>query len=283
MLGSTLVQMWQDKYSVYATDIRGCENNPAQNFLTFDLSAESYDDLFLWAKPDIVIHCAAITNVDYCEDHVDLAMEVNSESVNKLLQSGVRQIFISSDAVFPDGVRLSKETDKVSPENIYGISKAAGEKYILDAGEPNCVVRTTIVGKNINPIVHGFVEWIVHTVKRGEEITLFDDAFFTPITIWQLAEELEWIINNPIDGIIHIVGKEVMSKYHFGYSICAKLGLDVSLIKMDTIHKVDFKAKRSLDQTLDASYYETYSSRKLPTGRRTISQIVEFFRGGDDG
>jgi len=277
MLGSTLVDSWQDKFEVYATDRSNFEYNPARNYYPFDLSSHHYDELLEWARPDVIIHCAAITDVDYCEEYPEQAMTVNGESVKMFLQSGIRQIFISSDAVFPDGIHLATETDKIGPQNIYGESKVLGEKYIRKAGNYNCAIRTTIVGKNINQSNRGFVEWIINSVKSGKEITLFDDVFFTPITIWNLAEELEWVIDNNISGIVHIAGRDPISKYDFGFSICEKLSLDTTLIKKVSINDFSFKAKRSKDQTMNVTFYEIFSNRCLPTGEDTINLIVKHF------
>ena len=280
MLGTTLVDKWQDKFHVYTTDKESFKNNPANKFLAFDLLNSSYGELLKWARPDVIVHCAAITNVDYCEEHPEQAMAVNSESVNTFLQSNAlaRLIFISSDAVFPDGRYLALEKNKTGPENVYGMSKELGERYIQNAGDPHAAIRTTIVGKNINPSYQGFVEWIVQSVSSGREITLFDDVLFTPITTWHLGEELEWIVENDAAGIIHIAGKDIVSKYDFGRKICKGLGLDTSLIHKGSIDNVTFRAKRSKNQTMNSSHYQRLSGRTLPTMDDTVGLIVLHFK-----
>ena len=279
MLGATLVNKWFERYEIFATGKDNFRNNPAKNFMSFDLLSKSYDALMSWAKPDVIVHCAAITNVDYCEENTDQTMAVNAESVKKLLKycSDTRLIFISSDSVFPDGVYLASEQDQTSPENIYGKSKEVGEKYINNALGSHLAIRTTIVGENINPSKRGFLEWIVNSIKNGKEITLFDDAFFTPITTWHLTNELEWIIENNISGIIHIAGGEPISKYDFGMRICEGLGLDTVLIKKGSIDDAQFNARRSKDQTMDSCYYLRISNRVLPDMDQTILSIIQRF------
>ncbi len=279
MLGATLVKQWCDIFEVFATDKKNFANSHAKYFMAFDLLSESYDTLMNWAKPDVIIHCAAITNVDYCEQNPEQAMAVNAESVNKFLKYGSysRLIFISSDAVFPDGIHLASEKEQTSPKNVYGESKEAGENYIKEVSGAHLVIRTTIVGKNINPSKRGFVEWIVNSVKDGKEITLFDDVLFTPITIWHLANELEWILGSDISGIVHIVGEEPISKYDFGRKICEGLWLDTSLIKKGSIDGVHFNAKRSKDQTMDSGYYQQISNQVLPNMDQTILSIIQRF------
>jgi len=280
MLGTTFVKDWQDKYDIFATDKDNFTDNPAIKFMEFDLLSEYYDALITWAKPDIIVHCAAITDVDYCEENPEQAMAVNAESVNKFLKydSGARIIFISSDAVFPDGIHLASEKDQTAPENYYGKTKEVGEKYIKEAIGSHVAVRTTIVGKNINPSYQGFVEWIVNSVKNGKEIDLFDDAIFTPITTWHLVNELGWIMENNISGIVHIAGKEPISKYDFGKKICEGLGLDTQLINNGSIDDVNFKAKRLKDQTMDSGYYHFLSNRSLYSVSKTVDIIVKHFK-----
>ena len=280
MLGATLVDSWQGRFDIYATDKSNFSKSSAKNFMDFELLNESFKNLLGWAEPDIIVHCAAITNVDYCEEHPKRAMAVNTGSIVKFLQESpdTRLIFISSEAVFPDGMHLASEKGQTAPENVYGKTKVAGEIAILNAGKPHLALRTTIVGKNINPAAKGFVDWIVNSVKSGNEITLFDDVLFSPITIWQLADELEWIIENEITGIIHVAGTEPVSKYEFGVKICKELGLNTALIQKGSIDDVDFKAKRSKDMTLDTDYYQRLSGRVLPSADNTIASIVKHFK-----
>ena len=87
MLGATLVERWKERYEVYATDRTNFDPKTDQNFLCFDLKKESYEDLMNWARPDVVIHCGALTNVDYCENHEAEALLINGQSVEKLLEA----------------------------------------------------------------------------------------------------------------------------------------------------------------------------------------------------
>ena len=115
-------------------------------------------------------------------------------------------------------------------------------------------------------------------MKDGKEITLFKDAIFTPITIWHLADELEWILaNHSISGVVHINGRESISKYEFGFRVCEQLGFDTNLIQKGSINNLVFKAKRSHNQTMDSSYYQLYTKRSLPSMEDTIKSITNHF------
>ena len=282
MLGACLVKLWLNKYNIFATGRNDFSGNTAKNHKIFDLKSENYEELTEWAKPDIIIHCAAITNVDYCEENPEEAMIINGESVGKLIDSApnAKLIFISTDAVFSCQTYLVNENSLTGPENIYGKSKEYGESFIKNSLKNSCIVRTTIVGKNINIYKQGFVEWIINSIRRGNQITLFNDVFFTPISIWHLSDELEWIINNDVPKILHVSGSEVITKYEFGYRLCHEMRLDASLIKTGSMDDIQFRAKRAKDQTLDSSYYISISKRKLPNFEGNVEILIKYFGGG---
>lgn len=279
MLGATLVKEWRDEFEIYATDRRNFVGSLSSRFRAFDLSRPDYDELFDWARPEIVIHCAAITNVDYCQDHPEEAMTVNGYSVEKVLHCApdVRMIFISSDAVFSEGTNMATERDKAKPENIYGESKQLGERLLADCGPLHNVVRTTIVGRNLNSRKRGFVDWLVGSVRHRKQITLFDDVQFTPITIWHFADELRWLIENSAPQVIHVSGDAVLSKYEFGKAVCANLDLDTTRIVRGSIDDYPFHSKRRKNQTLSSELYKSISGRRLPTRADTIDLLTKKF------
>ena len=73
MLGATMALAWQDKYDIYATGRSNFQNNPSKKFLTFDFLHQDIEQLIEWAQPDVVIHCAAITDIDFCQSNPSLA------------------------------------------------------------------------------------------------------------------------------------------------------------------------------------------------------------------
>ena len=277
MFGSVLAETLNDSFNVYMTG--RTQNNPhiQQNFKSFDLKNESYEELIEWSCPNIIIHCAAIIDGNYCNTKPLEAIKVNGISVKKLIDattSDVKIIYISSDAVFPSDSHLSKETDQVSPENVYGKSKEFGEFFLKQSGRDYTIIRTTIVGGRINKKANSFVEWIVNSVIQQKEITLFDDVIFTPISIWDLAVEInDVIIPNKVRGIYHITGSEISSKFEFGIKLITELGLGVKYIKKGSIKDFSARAGRSNDQTLSIDKYKSEFNRELPSIVRTIKRI----------
>ena len=279
MLGATLVDTLRKKYDVYATSSNNFKLNQAKNFLKFDLAKDNFQKLISWSKPNVIIHCAALTNLDYCEINPEETKLINTDSIKRLLEPNkrVKLIFISTDAVFSDSISNATEEDQIDPQSIYGKSKYNAEKYLLNDNENHLVIRTTIVGKNINIDKQSFVEWIITSLKNNKKITLFSDSYFSPITIWDLANEIDWVLSNNISGLFHISGIEPISKYSFGMKICNRLGLDSSLIQKGSIENFTFVAKRSKNQTLNSSLYMKLTKRRLPSIKETINQINYHF------
>lgn len=282
MLGATLVSIWQDKYTIFATGGSDFPVNPARNYKVFDLSQDYYDDLAKFFNPEYIIHCAAMTNVEMCEKLPQRAMNINGESVKKFLHAFPKSklVFISSDKVFSN-THLATERNIVNPSTVYGKSKVLGEKYILQSPIQSMIIRTTIVGKNINKNKNSsLAEWIVNSLLQKKRITLFSDVIFTPISIWHFASELVWLIEHDIfsnNKIMNISGADIISKYAFGYMLSKNLKLDTDLISKGSILKSKLKINKLKDLTLDSTKYQTLSGRNLPTSAETISMLVKNF------
>ena len=281
MLGATLVKVLSKKYSVYATG-NSDFNDLTFNYKKFDLLNESYEELMRWANPDIIIHSGALTNGNYCNQNPLEALNVNGISMRKIIdatKSSVKIIYISTDAVFPSSVHSAKENDCVCPENVYGKSKELGEFFLLNSDKDYLIVRTTIVGLNENKNKSGFLEWILNSAKAGEQINLFDDVLFNPISIWELTEELDYIISNNLisSELVHISGGEICSKYEFGKLLLEELKLPFEKVTRGTIKSFRERAKRATDQSLDCTYYQNKYNRTLPSLIETITSIKNHY------
>ncbi|MEO6348151.1 MAG: SDR family oxidoreductase [Aquaticitalea sp.] len=279
MLGSTLAKRFQQSFDVFATGSVNPGFDFINNFMEFDLANSDYSKLIEWSQPEIIIHAAALTNGNYCEQHPKEAFDINGISLQKICQSTSKNthiIYVSTDAVFPNNQHLAKEIDCVHPESVYGKSKEIGEFFLKHSNSDYTIVRTTIVGTNFNKQRQGFVEWIVNSSKNNQEISLFEDVIFTPISIWNLTDHLGYIIENSklFSGVtLHVAGNEICSKYEFGTVLLKALNLPIGMIKKGRISDFSGRAKRSTDQTLDSQKFEKMSFRGLPNLKQTIEEI----------
>jgi len=279
MLGASLVDLWKNKYDIFATASSDFLENSSNNFKKLDLRSENYQTLSKWVKPDVIIHCAALTSHEFCQTNPKEAMTVNGESVRRLIEvfPKIKLIFISSDAVFPINTHLANEKTMTSPVTVYGKSKELGEKYTLSMTENGCVVRTTIVGKNINPQKQGFAGWVINSLKNNRKINPYKDVLFTPISIWDFANELEWIFNNQVPKVLHVAGSEIANKYTFGLELCKKMKLNTGLISSSRLD-LSTKIMRSHDQSLYCGLYQKISGHDLPDFKDTIRSLCNHFK-----
>ncbi|CAN5672089.1 SDR family oxidoreductase [soil metagenome] len=225
MLGSTIVERWRQRYEVFATartpfEAKGWEFRP------FDLTEKDHSSLTEWARPDVIVHCAAWTALDACEQEPERTLEINGRSVERLLAAApnARMIFISSDAVLGDREGPLGEDAPPHPLNAYGRSKQLGEE-LLAARDAGVAVRTTVVGWNVDARKQSFVEWMVRALERNEKITLFSDALFNPIAASLLADELEKMLTDGRKGVWNVSAHDSTSKFEFGKLLAARLGL----------------------------------------------------------
>lgn len=277
LLGANLMEQLSEDFDVYGTSSTAFNDSYNEKYKVFDLRSDDYSQLFDWIQPDIIIHSAALINGNYCQNNPEEAFLINAFSCYKLAKQSpdhTKIIYISTDAVFSSDLHLAKESDVTKPENNYGKSKELGEFLLLNSIKEIVVVRTTIVGLNLNKKRSSFVEWIIKSVNNSELINLFSDVLFTPISVWRLGLELKRLINEGFKKqVYHIAGSEVVTKYDFGFELIKSINGDLEYINKGRIVDFTDRAKRSNDQSLSCELFETDYSVKLPSLRETINEL----------
>ncbi len=178
-------------------------------------------------RPDVIINCAAMTNVDGCESDYETAFKVNAMGVRNLAQAakenGAKLIHISTDYVFAgDGTRPYVEWDRINPQSAYGASKALGEKYALKFCDKTFVVRTSwlygYIGKN-------FVKTVRRVIRERGGITVVNDQRGNPTNANDLAHHLLKLALTQEYGIYHCTGEGECTWYDFAVKIAEYSGL----------------------------------------------------------
>ena len=255
MLGSALINHLSNSNKVFATSrSKGIENKNIE-WNCFDLTDIALLNKWLNnTKPDIVLHCAAIVNVDLCEDNIGLATALHVETTkamtNYLDSNNSRLIYISTDSVF-DGKKQGgyRESDSVAPLNVYAKTKLMGEK-IVQSMNNGLVLRTNIIGWTKEDKT-SFAEWLLNGLFDNAPLNLFYDVWFSPLHVDSLSAIIEKIINNPISGLYHCSSSDSISKYDFGMQMAKIFNLPNSNINRISVEGMDYKAKRPKNMTLD--------------------------------
>jgi dTDP-4-dehydrorhamnose reductase len=215
-------------------------------------------------KPQLVIHCAAISNVGDAQKNPQLARRVNIE-VTKLLAELTAEIpfvFFSTDLVFDGRKGNYVETDAPNPLHIYGETKVSAEEIVLK-NPSRLVIRTSINGGNSRAGNRGFNEHLRHSVQAGQGMTLFTDEFRSPIPAVETARAVWELAENNCAGIYHVAGAEKLSRWQIG-ELLVKRWPEIKA-KIQSGSAKDFPGlPRALDTSLDISKAQKILSAPLP-------------------
>lgn len=186
--------------------------------------------------PNVVVNCAALSDVSECENNRDEAWAVNARAVKTLARhcrdAGARLVQVSSDFVF-DGERGPyREDARPNPVNYYGRTKLAGENAVREVGLSNwAIVRTVLLyGTGQNLSRSNVVLWMIDELSKGEPLHIVDDQYRTPTYVDDLATGIERLIHFEKTGLYHVSGRELLTVYELACTVADVFGFDDSLI-----------------------------------------------------
>ena len=172
-------------------------------------------------RPDIIIACAAITDVDLCEREKDLATAVNAEAAGDLAQAskaiGAHLVHVSTDYVFDGKKGMYSEDDEPKPINHYGYSKLLGEKKVASTAKSWCIARTSVVfgwGREKRP---NYATWIMKGLREGKKLNVVTDQYASPTLNTNLAAMLLEISERKLQGIYHVAGARSNRQVYYGF------------------------------------------------------------------
>lgn len=244
---------------------------------------ERLEDLIKLEKPDCIIHCAAMANIDECEKHPQLANVINVQvprTFSELTRKhGIRFVHISTDAVF-DGLSTAyTETDSVNPLSVYARTKAQSEIQVLDQNSEAIVARVNFYGWSVTG-KRSLGEWFYYQLAAHNQVKGFTDIQFCPLYVEDLAKILIKLAETDAGGLYHSVSSEHLSKYQFGVDIANKFGLDSNLITPVSWVDGGLTAARSPNLILDVTRIETLLGMTMPDQRSGIEAFHHAFIAG---
>ena len=202
-------------------------------------------------KPDIIIHLAAMTDVDGCEKTPEIAFDVNVKATENLLTSFKGKfIYISTDYVFDGEKGPYFEDDKVNPMSVYGKTKLYGENLVQQSDIDWVILRSNIIFSYSDRTKASFVNWVVDSLKKRQMITVVNDQWNNPTWTNDLAKVISKIIEKDINGLYHYGGRDYLNRLEFAKMIASTFGLDGSLIKPITTSELNWLAQRPLKSGL---------------------------------
>ena len=272
MLGTDLVNLLKRREA-------SLEHNPEvieAPHEVLDITLEDrVSDFISTHTPDIVVNCAAFTNVDKCETEREDAFSVNALGPKYLAAAankcGARVIQISTDFVFDgNGNRPYTEEDQTNPLSEYGRTKLEGERNIQSYCDSYLIVRTSwLFGHNgIN-----FAAKMLELAEQHKELSIVTDETGSPTYTPDLAEALWILIKQKCEGIINVSNDGSCSRYEWAEYIFETMGFK---IKMNPIKSSEYKrpAKVPLNSTLNCQKFTTITGMQMRPWEETVESYL---------
>ncbi len=233
MLSFIWANHWSKDYNIYlGLNKRWIEIPGTQSILLPD----SYEELKTILKKkqiDLLINCAGLSNVEECENNIELAYELNSllpGNLSKITNElKVKFIHISTDHLYSDTNKMYTEITKVHPLNTYAKSKHDGEQRVIKNNKNALIIRTNFFGKGPS-YKPSFSDSIISSLIRKKNIYLFNNVYYTPIHVYEMAKKIIDLLKIKASGVYNICSNERITKYEFGIMLAKKLNLPSDLI-----------------------------------------------------
>lgn len=277
LLGQKLVKLIsrEPEIELFATG-KGPNRNPPgpYQYLNLDVtSQESINSISDQVKANVIIHTAAMTNVDLCEKEREACWKLNVDSVEYLIDACQKHntflVHLSTDFIFDGKAGPYTEKDKPNPLSYYGESKLASEELLLKSDIRWGIARTVLVyGISHDMSRSNIMLWVKKNLEEGKKISVVNDQWRTPTLAEDLAEGCWLIATKEAEGIFNISGSDLVTPYDIALKTSEFFGLDSSLIeevdgsifKQDAVRPA--KTGFDLSKSMSALGYSPHSLEK---------------------
>lgn len=265
-----------NSFSEYICYSLGFNNIPEINGYQIDLTdKKKVNEIFDKVRPDLIIHSAALTDVDHCETDLLNAYNLNVQATKNLAEwtlsqnKDIRFVYISTDQVYNNFQSSASEKD-INPVNFYGMSKLWAED-IVSTLENYLILRT-----NFFSFEGGIVKWLMDANSKSQKITLFDNIWFNPIYIPDFIDTLMSTLKSSNNGIFNIgVRGNGISKADFLEMIIIKFRLNNIIVNRSNYNKTKLLiAKRPSNMTMSISKFENSFAYNLPSIEESVDRML---------
>ena len=284
LLGLNLSLQMAEKHTIVGVDRSKLANTPFDLIKLDLLDLAALPKLLDESKPDALIHCAANALVDACELTPDSASTLNAVLPGRLAklcaERDIQFLHISTDAVF-DGTKegIYTESDTPNPAGVYAATKLHGEENVLLAYPQAAIARVNFFGWSLSGS-RSLSEFFVNNLRGGENVNGFDDVYFCPMFVGDLADTLVGMLEKSLSGLYHVVGSRAITKYEFGQAIANQFGFDAGLIQPISVSDAGLTAKRSQNLRLSINKLSTALGREIPDFSTGLAKFYTQYQQG---
>ncbi len=233
MLGKDLVSVFSSDFEVYGLNRKIDEILGSKNSIICDMTSKAdFVKALLQINFDLIVHTAALVDIEFCEKNPVKCKEANFEVVKNIVDaahSNTYIIFISTDSVFDDNIFFPSEDSLKNPLNCYAKTKSLAEDYIINNHKNHMIVRTNMYGFHKN-WRGSLVEWAISKLESGNSFGGYTDVHFNPLYTKQLSKAIFDLIEKDYYGVIHLGSSESITKYDFLVMALSELGFDSRMI-----------------------------------------------------
>ncbi len=281
LLGNNLALYWRGKFDVLGTYNSRPVSMEGVNTRKADLlQPKALSELIKDFAPDVIVHCAALADVDACQIDRQAAMDANAAVPRNLAgvvkDRGIKLAHISTDAVYDGHGGNYREEDPVCPLNVYGETKLLAEAYALTVPRA-LVARTAFYGFNIRS-KKCFAEAVLEALAAGRAIQGFEDVVTSSIYTMDLAELLDAALERDLTGVYNVGACDAVSKYDFACLLARHLEFDPQLIKRSRVETHPFKAPRAKNLSLNVQKLSSALGKPIVSMEQSVSRFVHDYR-----
>jgi dTDP-4-dehydrorhamnose reductase len=235
-------------------------------------------------RPDWFINCAALANLEKCEEDPVQARNLNTDLPGDLAvtcaKRNIRFVHISTDAVF-DGTKegFYTEEDEPSPPGTYSRTKLDGEDAVKQVNPQAIIARVNFYGWSLGGR-RSLGEFFVNHLSEGKNVHGFTDIIFCPMLVNDTARLLLEMLQKGLSGLYHVVGPRPMSKYRFGLEVARRFGLREDLISPRSVEASELTAQRSHNLWLSTHKLSTDLGHEIPLFSTGLAEFYTQFRQG---
>ena len=223
---------------------------------------------------DLIINCAAYTNVDKAEEDEATAMKINADAPGILGSQGVKVIHVSTDYVFAGDEHVPcRETDPVAPRTAYGRTKYEGEKRLLATCPEAVILRTAWLYSSFG---NNFVKTMIRLGREKEQLGVVFDQIGTPTYAADLAQAIFTVVESPVwrPGVYHFTNEGVCSWYDFTLAIHQLAGIDTCKVLPILSEEYQYKTPRPHYSVLDKSKFKKTFGVEIPHWEASLKRCM---------
>jgi len=276
MLGYEVYAKFQNIFNVVSTSF----NNKNRTFKFLDITnrnqVKNICDNF---NPNVVVNCAAFTDVDLCENRKKLARMINVDGIENIIKSvktSTKIIHISTDYVFNGLNGFYSENDLTYPINYYGKTKLESENILIGSGRPYVIFRPSVLYSS-NLSQNNFFKWVYSSLKNNININVVDDQISSPTFISELVEAIFTSVIVDYQGLLHIGSNDSISRYDFAILVAKVFNFDDKLITKIKTSDLNQNASRPMNSSLNNTKIKDVLDLKLSNTDYYLNKIKNLY------